>query len=141
VHRLGAGEHCDSVGIHPRPVQQPVPIWLAAGFTERALKRVGRLADGWLPRGGPGAELDDSLAIIAKAAVAAGREPTDIGLEGRIDVGPANIDSAADRAVTWAHSGATHISFNIMGQGLRDVEDTLTLLAEVKAELDAHMHG
>ena len=42
-------------GINPLPVQRPIPIWMGAGSsvspipTERVLRRIGRLADGWFP--------------------------------------------------------------------------------------------
>jgi len=46
----------DDVTLQPRPVQQPCPIWiasnprppLAGARLERALSRVGQLADGWM---------------------------------------------------------------------------------------------
>ena len=37
----------DEIGIEPKPVQNPIPIWLAAGENENALRRVARLGDGW----------------------------------------------------------------------------------------------
>ena len=35
------------IGIQPKPVQRPIPIFIAAGDNENALKRVARLGDGW----------------------------------------------------------------------------------------------
>jgi probable F420-dependent oxidoreductase len=35
------------IGIQPKPIQRPIPIWIAAGDNENALKRVARLGDGW----------------------------------------------------------------------------------------------
>jgi probable F420-dependent oxidoreductase len=35
------------IGIQPKPVQQSIPIWIAAGENEHALRRVARLGDGW----------------------------------------------------------------------------------------------
>jgi probable F420-dependent oxidoreductase len=35
------------IGIQPKPVQRPIPIFVAAGDNENALKRVARLGDGW----------------------------------------------------------------------------------------------
>jgi alkanesulfonate monooxygenase SsuD/methylene tetrahydromethanopterin reductase-like flavin-dependent oxidoreductase (luciferase family) len=34
-------------GIRPRPIQQPIPTYVAAGASEAALKRAGRFGDGW----------------------------------------------------------------------------------------------
>ncbi len=35
------------LGIEPKPIQRPIPIWVAAGDNENALRRVARLGDGW----------------------------------------------------------------------------------------------
>jgi probable F420-dependent oxidoreductase len=37
----------EELGIEPRPIQRPIPIWIAAGDNENALRRVARLGDGW----------------------------------------------------------------------------------------------
>ena len=37
----------EAIGIEPRPIQKPIPIWVAAGDNENALRRVARLGDGW----------------------------------------------------------------------------------------------
>lgn len=44
------GEHFnyDGLRVQPKPLQQPPDVWLG-GIAESELKRVGRLADGWLP--------------------------------------------------------------------------------------------
>ena len=39
----------ENTGILPRPIQTPaIPIWIAAGDNETALRRVARLGDGWV---------------------------------------------------------------------------------------------
>jgi alkanesulfonate monooxygenase SsuD/methylene tetrahydromethanopterin reductase-like flavin-dependent oxidoreductase (luciferase family) len=39
----------ENTGILPKPVQSPtIPIWVAAGDNEAALRRVARLGDGWV---------------------------------------------------------------------------------------------
>ena len=40
--------HYDDVRVLPKPVQQPIDVWLG-GIAPSELRRVGRLADGWLP--------------------------------------------------------------------------------------------
>ena len=44
------GEHFtyDDVSVLPKPIQQPPEVWLG-GIADSELRRVGRLADGWLP--------------------------------------------------------------------------------------------
>lgn len=57
LRRLWTGEAVDHEGPHhryeaarvlPRPVQQPIDVWLG-GIAPSELRRVGRLGDGWLP--------------------------------------------------------------------------------------------
>lgn len=38
--------------LRPRPVQQPIPIWIGGG-TKAALRRVAERGDGWIPQGNP----------------------------------------------------------------------------------------
>ena len=51
----GAYYHIPQATILPRPIQQPLPIWISTNtderkpkMTERALRRVARYADGWM---------------------------------------------------------------------------------------------
>jgi len=48
VRRLWAGEEVGGATIAPRPVQDPLEVWLG-GRAPSELRRVGRLGDGWLP--------------------------------------------------------------------------------------------
>jgi len=38
----------DRITVLPRPVQQPMPLWVG-GNSEAAMRRAGRLGDGWIP--------------------------------------------------------------------------------------------
>ena len=61
-------------GLAPLPVQRPIPVWFGAR-AKVALRRAGRLADGWFPMGEPGPWLTDSIATVNDAALAAGQGP------------------------------------------------------------------
>ncbi len=109
----------DGVGITPRPVQQPIPIWIGAGATRRALERVGRLGDGWLPVGVDPTALPEQLDVIHEAARAAGRRPEDIGIQGRMEsVGAREVDELRAELASWRSLGATHVALNTMRSGL-----------------------
>ena len=45
-----AGEfwRLDRISVWPKPVQQPMPLWIG-GNSEAAMRRAGRLGDGWIP--------------------------------------------------------------------------------------------
>jgi probable F420-dependent oxidoreductase len=38
----------DKISVLPKPVQQPMPLWIG-GNSEAAMRRAGRLGDGWIP--------------------------------------------------------------------------------------------
>jgi probable F420-dependent oxidoreductase len=38
----------DRISVLPKPVQQPMPLWIG-GNSEAAMRRAGRLGDGWIP--------------------------------------------------------------------------------------------
>jgi probable F420-dependent oxidoreductase len=107
-------------GIAPLPLQQPIPLWMGGG-AGRALERVGRLADGWFSNAKPGPELDEAITTIRDAAREAGREPSEIGIEGRVAVGDGDQDRIVKELEEWQSIGASHVSFNTMGAGLGDV--------------------
>ena len=85
----GRWHHLDRVGLNPRSVQRPIPIWMGSfrgRVVERVIERVGRLADGWFPQFPPGDELAAVLDRMRGYATAAGRDPASIGIEGGIAV-------------------------------------------------------
>ncbi len=74
------GEYYRVLGAHPGPAPaHGVEIWLGA-LGPRMLRLTGAVGDGWLPSMTfvPPDDLAERNAIIDDAAVAAGREPTDI---------------------------------------------------------------
>lgn len=119
-------------GIAPLPVQRPIPVWIGSA-SAKGYERIGRIADGWFPMTGPGPKLDDARAIVRDAAITAGRDPEAIGLEGRVDA--ADPDTVAAGLAAWAEVGASHVSINTMGKGLKTVDDHLSALAGVAERL------
>ena len=113
-------------GLAPLPVQRPIPIWFGAQ-SDRAYRRVGRLADGWFPQVPPGPKLDEARSVVERAAAEAGRDPGRIGMEGRVSW-RGNPAQLAEQASGWRDAGATHVSVNTMGAGLRTVDDHLGAL-------------
>jgi probable F420-dependent oxidoreductase len=124
-------------GLAPLPVQQPIPVWIGA-HSPRAYRRVGRLADGWFPMMAPGPDLEAAREVVHQAAVAAGRDPNTIGMEGRLSWS-ANPEEIAQGLRAWERAGATHVSVNTMGADLGSVDDHLAALetaAEAAKSLD-----
>jgi probable F420-dependent oxidoreductase len=129
VTHQGVDERVTGAGLAPLPVQRPIPVWFGA-VAERALRRVGRLGDGWFPQVPPGERLEESRVIVRSAAVEARRDPDALGMEGRISWGEGNVDKLTRQAGKWRDAGATHLSVNTMGAGLGSVDDHLAALAK-----------
>ncbi|MEO8898712.1 MAG: LLM class F420-dependent oxidoreductase [Candidatus Dormibacter sp.] len=121
-------------GLAPLPVQRPIPIWFGAQSL-RAYERVGRLADGWFPQVPPGPKLDEARATIDGAALAAGRDPSQLGVEGRVSWTADGLAKAVDQVGRWRDARATHVSINTMNAGLGSISQHLEVLASLAQEL------
>lgn len=84
----------EGVTIQPRPVQNPMPIWIASNPTgltwkdgasapaaavERGLRRVARFADGWMTNKVTPAEFKSQWTRILSMAKEDGRDPSKMG--------------------------------------------------------------
>lgn len=72
VHHDGSRWHLDGVTVRPKPIQQPLDVWLG-GQAPSELRRVGRLGDGWLPSFCDADDVRRGRAAVEEAADAAGR--------------------------------------------------------------------
>ncbi len=62
--------------VDPKPVQQPYPPILLGGSAEPALRRVGRIADGWISGSRHDlTRIGSDIALMKESATAAGRDP------------------------------------------------------------------
>jgi probable F420-dependent oxidoreductase len=129
----GEFHHIRAAGIAPLPVQRPIPIWIG-GHAPAALRRVGRVADGWFPQFRPQGGLEEALEIIRETAADAGRDMSAFGFEGRLDYAVRDPDKIAEHARRWREAGATHLSVITMHAGLATVDDHIGALREL-AEL------
>jgi probable F420-dependent oxidoreductase len=125
----GEHESVAGAGLAPLPVQRPIPIWFG-GNTPPALRRAGRLADGWFPQVQPGPRLDEAIRLVHEGAREAGRNPAAIGMEGRVGLAR-GVDVATERISAWRAAGATHVSVNTMGVGAGGIDRHIAALAEV----------
>ena len=118
-------------GINPLPVQRPIPIWFGGG-ADRVMRRIGRLADGWFPQFQPDSQGQEQLAKMREYAKAAGRDPGDIGIEGRVSVASGSPDDWAKSAAAWDEMGASHLSVNTMRAGLSGPDQHIEAIRRFK---------
>jgi probable F420-dependent oxidoreductase len=107
LRRLWAGEtvsHDGAAGtfrdvtLWPRPVQQPLEVWLG-GTVPAALERCGRLSDGWLPSLCTPEEAAAGRVVIDDAAARAGRSISREHFGVSIGYAAAPLEPAAARAL------------------------------------------
>jgi probable F420-dependent oxidoreductase len=116
------GKYVDfpKVTVNPRPVNGTIPI-IVGGDSKAAVRRAGRLADGYYPGTSDPAELRRLITELHAVAIDAGRRPEDI----QINVNPnrESIDAARDIAL-YEEMGVSRIlipAFLIPG-GFKNIE-------------------
>jgi probable F420-dependent oxidoreductase len=116
VNFAGRWHTLPDAGLNPLPVQRPIPVWLG-GTAEAAIKRLARLADGWLMNFRSLADARPALDLLDRFLAEANRARPGFGLEPRLPYGDGNPDRWTAAVDEWRAVGATHLSFNTMGKG------------------------
>lgn len=130
----GLHQTVNSAGLNPLPGRR-IPIWIGA-TADVGLKRAARMADGWQSELGLGPELEDNLRRLRRYLAEEGRDPSDFGIAGEVDLGGSGLDQAIDDVRKWAALGATHVSLTTMGHGLAGPADHLAWLMRFKRAWD-----
>ena len=136
VNYTGRYHQITHAGINPLPVQRPIPIWFGGG-ADAVLERIGRFGDGWFPQFQPDSAGQERIAQMRQHAQAAGRNPAQIGIEGRLNIAGGNPDTWAREAAAWSEAGATHISINTMRANLPDPDAHIKAIADFKEAVAA----
>jgi len=134
----GRWHRIDRAGLNPLPVQRPIPVWLGAGSpsapvpSDVVLRRIGRLADGWCPNSLPGKEGRRAVEQVHTYAKAEGRDPSSIGLEGRLKIGDKRPEDWLAEVEAWEKLGATHLCVETRQAGFGSVDDHVDALRRFK---------
>src|SRR5262249_40189692 len=117
----------------PKPVQQPLPIWMGVGHPD-AVRRAGSLADGWMGSGGSSiAEFGRSVPLLREALAKAGRDPTTFPISKRLFMA---VDEKPEVARAELHGWFTEVYHNPAGTDTSGIHGTP---AEVREKLEAVM--
>ena len=110
----------DDLGVRPRPAKGTIPIWIG-GHTERALRRVATLGDGWHAAFPTPDKMRDGIAELKKACARAGRDPSTLTISARVGL-PAR--KSADESITELRAlrdlGVHHV---ILESRMRDIPE------------------
>ena len=121
----GRFDRVPDAGIHPLPVQRPIPIWFGGG-ADATLRRMARLGDGWMPNAMPLDELAARLATLRELLRTGGRDPGGFGVDVRIDMRRIGEAEWFETLARLKELGTTHVCVNTMGNGF---------------DLDAHLEA
>ena|SRR5260370_792763 len=98
------------------------------GASEQALKRVARMGDGWFPLGPPDDDMRATLEQLRTWTAEAGRDPSTLGIEARIDAVTGDLSEWVRQTRAWQTLGATHLSLNTMNVGYASLDQHLEAL-------------
>ena len=118
-------------GLNPLPIRRSIPIWLG-GSADVLLRRVARLGDGWFPQGQPDDHMRRLLERLISYITEAGRDPSTVGIEARVNASEGNLDEWVRQTEGWRALGATHISLNTMGAGFKSPGEHIDAIRRYK---------
>ena len=127
----GRWHEITDAGLNPMPVQRPIPIWFG-GMHDRVLRRTALMGDGWFPQFRPDDRGRAMLGQLHAYAREQGRDPGDIGIEGRISITRGPPQEWTEEAARWKSLGATHLSVNTMGGGLTSTDNHIDAIRRFK---------
>jgi len=125
-------------GINPLPVQRPIPVWLGAGspffptLPEAVLRRIARIADGWCPNFLPFEEGRQLVAQVQDYAKEAGRDPSTVGLEGRLVIAGKQPEDWLAEMKGWEELDAGFVCVETRRGGLKSLDQHIDAFARVK---------
>ncbi len=134
----GEFHRIDHAGLCPMPIQRPIPVWFGVGSRdhavppEAALRRIGKLADGWSPNLTPDVQGRAIIARVHQHAREAGRDPAQLPLEGRVRLAGHDPDGWVKQVNAWKALGATSVIAEQRGAGLSFPDGHLDVLRRFK---------
>jgi probable F420-dependent oxidoreductase len=103
----------DGVSGHPAAARPYLPIYLG-GNASAVARRVGRIADGWIPFGLTEDELEHSIPLVHTAATDVGRDPSTLDIAAQYDLA---IAPTRERALELFEASTFHHRYLVGGFG------------------------
>ncbi len=124
----GTWHHIHGAGINPKPVQQPIPVWIA-GASQAAIKRAAEIGDGWIgsPMESDMAKHGEMVDQLKSYASEFGRDMDTFGIDGRLSLTNGDPDTHVSDAKAWGDLGATTLTISLSNntpfdEGLQEVQ-------------------
>jgi probable F420-dependent oxidoreductase len=95
----------ENLGLN-RPLPAPIPIWFGTGTDERALRRVARMADGWMTIG----DFLPHVPRFQQYLREAGRDPSGFPIRASLVAADGGADAWVKTARDYQAAGVTHIT-------------------------------
>jgi probable F420-dependent oxidoreductase len=95
----------DNIGLNRLP-SVPIPIWFGTSFDEKVMRRVSRLADGWMPLGDPSEQLPRMRKLLEEA----GRAPDSLMVRANVAAGEGGAAAWVEAGKRLQAAGVTHIN-------------------------------
>ena len=125
----GKWHKISEMGMNPRPIQQPIPIWFGA-MEEVAVRRAARIGDGWLmsPRGKPDDQMKKLVEAFYGEAESAGRNVNDLGIDATVFAEDRGPNEWLSEAQAWRDLGATSITFRTSESGFAHIDQHINAM-------------
>jgi alkanesulfonate monooxygenase SsuD/methylene tetrahydromethanopterin reductase-like flavin-dependent oxidoreductase (luciferase family) len=107
-----------------------------AGMADAVLRRIARIADGWLPRFQPGPEARELLDRLRGYIREAGRAVDAVGLEGRLSLAQTPEEHWATVVQQWRDLDVDYLGVNTMGAGLASPQAHIDAIRRFKEAAD-----
>ena len=138
----GRWHKINDAGLNPLPVRRPIPIWIGGGpgstgsksdeASDRVLRRIARMADGWFPALQPESGVGPVVARLHQYIREEGRDPSDVGIEGSVSIAGQDPEDWVRRTLEWNELGATHVTVSTIGAGFSSVDQHVDALRRYK---------
>ena len=128
VNFEGKWHRITAAGLNPMPVQRPIPIWFGGGRTEKVIRRIAALGDGWFPQVRPDEGGEQVLEQFRQYVREAGRDPASIGIQTSVSLRTGQAALTVQQAQAWEAMGVSHVSVNTMGAGFRSVDEHIAAI-------------
>jgi probable F420-dependent oxidoreductase len=124
----------EDVAMSPKPVQQPLPIWMGVGHPN-AIRRAANIADGWMGSGGSSiAEFRRSVPLLREALAEAGRDVAKFPVSKRIFIA---VDERPEVARAELNRWFTEVYHNPSGADASGIHGSPEYVAERLEEVAA----